>query len=276
MNDKNRNLVVRVVSAVTLLPLVLWLLYIGGVWSAVLLAAASAACVAEYYLIVQKRLTVAAWAGMAAAFVLPFLPLKDAARTGETAFWVTVVFAFFAWIYHLFTGPLAEAPTRTAHLVNGFLYGAVGLTAMSALRLLPSDGLAWVICALVITWANDTLAYFAGRFLGRHKLYPAVSPNKTWEGFFGGMVGSVLGMFIARAFFFPVFTVWDCVLLGIAGGILGPIGDLCESMLKRAYGVKDSGFLIPGHGGVLDRIDALLFNAPLVFVYVQFVRGLLP
>ena len=103
-----------------------------------------------------------------------------------------------------------------------------------------------------------------------------MSPNKTWEGFFGGMVGSVGGMFIARAFFFPGFTVVDCVVLGMAGGIArARSGDLCESMLKRAYGVKDSGKLIPGHGGILDRIDALLFNAPLVFLYVQFIRGLL-
>ncbi|MBJ6763211.1 phosphatidate cytidylyltransferase [Myxococcaceae bacterium JPH2] len=276
MNEKNKNLIIRAVTAVTLLPLVLFLLFKGGVLSAGLLGAAAAACAGEYYFITQKRLGVAAWVGMAAAALLPFLPLRDAARTGETAFWVTAVFFFFAWIYHLFHGPLAEAPSRAAHLVTGFLYSGIGLTALSALRLLPQDGLAWVICALTITWANDTLAYFAGRFLGKHKLYPAVSPNKTWEGFFGGMVGSVLGMFIARGFFFPVFTAWDCVLLGIAGGVLGPIGDLCESMLKRAYSVKDSGSLIPGHGGVLDRIDALLFNAPLVFVYVQFVRGLLP
>jgi phosphatidate cytidylyltransferase len=138
------------------------------------------------------------------------------------------------------------------------------------------DGNAWCVAALTITWSNDTSAYFAGRFLGRHKLYPEVSPNKTWEGFAGGMVGSVIGMFIARGFFFPVFTVTDCLLLGVFGGIFGPMGDLVESMLKRAYGVKDSGRIIPGHGGILDRIDALLFNAPLVFVYVTFFRGLLP
>ena len=194
--------------------------------------------------------------------MLPFLPLHNPERTGEGAFWLTATYFFFALTYHLIRGPLPEAPVRVAHLLTGFFYGAVGLTAVSALRLMP-NGMAWVIAALVITWANDTAAYFAGRFLGRHKLYPAVSPNKTWEGFFGGMVGSVGGMFIARAFFYPtVFTVTDCVFLGIFGGILGPIGDLCESMLKRAYGVKDSGIAIPGHGGILDRIDALHLQRP--------------
>ena len=167
---------------------------------------------------------------------------------------------------HIDTGPDFARSRATA--------SASALVAVEALFGM-NRSIASSIAALVITWANDTLAYFAGRFLGRHKLYPEVSPNKTWEGFFGGMVGSVVGMFIARAFFFPVFTVADCLVLGIVGGILGPIGDLCESMLKRAYGVKDSGRIIPGHGGILDRIDALLFNAPLVFGYVHFVRGLL-
>ncbi|HEX8820230.1 MAG TPA: phosphatidate cytidylyltransferase [Archangium sp.] len=274
MNEKNKNLVIRSVSALILLPVVLVLLFLGGPYSAGLLGVAAAICASEYYLITQKELSPAAWVGMVLAGLLPFLPLRDPSRTGEGAFWVTAFFLFFAFTYHLIRGPLQEGPTRVAHLVMGFLYGSVGLTALSALRLMP-DGMAWVIAALVITWANDTAAYFAGRFLGRHKLYPAVSPNKTWEGFVGGLVGSVGGMFIARAFFFPVFTVADCLLLGLFGGILGPIGDLCESMLKRAYGVKDSGRVIPGHGGILDRIDALLFNAPLVFVYVTFARGLL-
>jgi phosphatidate cytidylyltransferase len=275
VNEKNKNLVIRAVSAILLLPIVLLLLAMGGAWSAGLLGVAAAICASEYYLIVGKKLTPAMWVGILAAGVMPFLPLRDLARTGELAFWLTVGFMFFAWTYHLIRGPLPEAPVRIAHLVNGLLYGAVGLTALSALRLQPEHGMAWVIAALVITWSNDTLAYFAGRFLGRHKLYPEVSPNKTWEGFFGGMVGSVVGMFIARAGFYPVFTVTDCLVLGILGGIFGPIGDLCESMLKRAYGVKDSGKVIPGHGGILDRIDALLFNAPLVFLYIQFMRGAL-
>ncbi|ATB37415.1 phosphatidate cytidylyltransferase [Cystobacter fuscus] len=275
MNEKNKNLVLRAVSALSLLPVVVFLLYMGGLYTTLLLGVASAICVSEYYLITQKELSPAAWVGIVLAGALPFLALRHPERTGEGAFWVLAFFLIFAFTYHLIRGPLQDAPTRVAHLVTGFLYGSVGLTAMCALRQMP-EGLMWVIAALVITWANDTVAYFAGRFLGRHKLYPAVSPNKTWEGFAGGLVGSVVGMFITRAGFFPLLTVTDCVFLGICGGILGPIGDLCESMLKRAYGVKDSGRAMPGHGGILDRIDALVFNAPLVFVYVTFLRGVLP
>lgn len=275
MNEKNKNLLVRIVSAVVLLPVVLFLLWKGGVYSAVLFGFAAAACASEYYTITLQRLSPASWVGIVMAGVIPFLPLRNPDHVGEAAFWLTAGVFFFGWTYHLIRGPLPEAPVRSAHLLTGYLYGAVGLTALSALRV-QDGGMAWVICALVITWGNDTSAYFAGRFLGRHKLYVEVSPNKTWEGFFGGMVGSVGGMFIARAGFFPEFTATDCVVLGVVGGIAGPIGDLCESMLKRAYGVKDSGKIIPGHGGMLDRIDALLFNAPLVFIYVQFVRGLLP
>lgn len=272
MNEKNKNLVLRVVSALVLLPVVLFLIAKGGAWSAALFAVAAAACTSEYYTITLKQLSPAAWVGILVSGAIPLLPLHDSEHVGEIAFWLTAGLFFFVWTYHLLRGPLPEAPLRAAHLITGYLYGCVGLTAVSALRI-REQGLSWVICALVITWANDTAAYFAGRFLGRHKLYVEVSPNKTWEGFFGGMVGSVGGMFIARAGFFPHFTPVDCVVMGVVGGIAGPIGDLCESMLKRAYGVKDSGKLIPGHGGILDRIDALLFNAPLVFIYVQFVRG---
>jgi phosphatidate cytidylyltransferase len=274
VNEKNKNLVLRIGSALVFLPVVLFLLWKGGAYSAVLFGFAAAACAGEYYAITLKQLSPAAWVGILLAAGVPLLPLRGSEHVGEIAFWVTAGLFFFAWTYHLIRGPLAEAPVRAAHIVTGFLFGAVGLLATSALRM-REDGMAWVICALVITWANDTTAYFAGRFLGRHKLYVEVSPNKTWEGFFGGFVGSIGGMFIARAGFFPEFTVVDCVVMGVVGGIAGPIGDLCESMLKRAYGVKDSGKIIPGHGGMLDRIDALLFNAPLVFIYVQFVRHLL-
>jgi phosphatidate cytidylyltransferase len=125
--------------------------------------------------------------------------------------------------------------------------------------------------ALLLTWGNDTGAYAFGRTMGRHKLYPKVSPGKTWEGFFGGMIVATALALAAKATFFPSLSWIDAIALGIPTSILGPIGDLSESMIKRAYGVKDSGKLIPGHGGLLDRVDALLFNAPFIYLYAVLV-----
>jgi phosphatidate cytidylyltransferase len=272
VNDKNRNLVVRIVSALLLLPVVIYLLIQGGLWFGMLGAVAAAACASEYYGIVfKKMLGPPAWLGILVAGALPLLPVFYGTAGFSSAFWAVGGFGLVAWTYHLIRGPLADAPTRVAHLVNGLVLGALGLSAMTGLRV-GAHGLEWVLCALIITWGQDTSAYFAGRLLGRHKLYPAVSPNKTWEGFAGGFVGAVAGMFIARGLFFPELSVADCLIVGCWGGFAGPVGDLSESMLKRAYGVKDSGRLIPGHGGVLDRIDALLFNAPGLFAYVTFLR----
>lgn len=286
MNDKNKNLLVRIVSAAVLLPLILWMVALGGWPFAIFIALAGALTVSEYYTITLGRLTVPAIAGCLAVALLPLataqfnrassplmklLPGVDnleqsVPQLALVAGMVLLALYFFTWSYELFVGGGKEGPLRVAHILSGFTYVAFGMGALAAIRLLLPSGLTWLIAALVITWANDTLAYFAGRLFGRHKLAPAVSPNKTWEGFFGGMVGSIGGLFIMRLVF-PEFRAIDCVLLGVLGGCFGPMGDLCESMLKRAYGVKDSGRLIPGHGGLLDRIDALLFNAPVTFVY---------
>ena len=274
MNEKNRNLVVRIVTAVVLLPAVLALLAAGGWWTAGLVAIAAGACALEYELITQHKLGPAEVLAVLGAALIPLAAAMH--PVGFTMFAAWILWAVFvaASVQALFAPDRDRAPTRTAHVVTGCLYAGLGLGPIAALRVGP-EGLQWVISALVITWANDTCAYFAGRLFGRHKLHPAVSPHKTWEGFAGGAVGSVAGMFIARWVAFPGLITVDCVALGLLGAVLGPLGDLCESLLKRAHGVKDSGTLIPGHGGLLDRVDALLFNAPAVYLYVVAVRGLL-
>jgi phosphatidate cytidylyltransferase len=132
-----------------------------------------------------------------------------------------------------------------------------------------------VCLCLVVTWANDTGAYFAGRFLGRHLMAPMISPKKTWEGFVGGMAGALTFAVGMRAMFptaFGAISIVDIVCVVIPVSVLGPMGDLAESMFKRAYGVKDSGNLIPGHGGMFDRIDAVLFTAPWVVLYFASLR----
>ena len=131
-----------------------------------------------------------------------------------------------------------------------------------------SEGGHFVILVLVIAWLADTGGYFAGRFLGKAKLYEAVSPKKTWAGAYGGIAGSLLGVVVMTLAFLPWLNWFDVVAIAVIGGIVGQLGDLTESLIKRSVGVKDSGALLPGHGGILDRIDAVLFIAPFVYAYV--------
>ncbi len=127
-----------------------------------------------------------------------------------------------------------------------------------------------VLAVFVAIWVCDSAAYFVGRAWGRHKLFPRVSPNKSWEGAIAGFVAAVL-VFLAARSLLPYLTLVSALVCGTIIGVFGQLGDLVESLLKRDAGVKDSSALIPGHGGVLDRFDSLLFVAPLIFVYLDFV-----
>jgi phosphatidate cytidylyltransferase len=162
---------------------------------------------------------------------------------------------------------LETVAARMGLATFGILYAGLLLTFIALQKKqLPGSG-DWVLLTLMIAWFGDTGAYFAGRFLGKRKLYPAVSPGKTWMGAFGGLAGSFLGAVLANLWFFPELGWVRGAILTLVGGALGQTGDLVESLVKRSVGVKDSGKLLPGHGGMLDRIDAVLFIAPWVYLY---------
>lgn len=131
------------------------------------------------------------------------------------------------------------------------------------------SGAAWIYTVLMITWLQDTIAYFVGRYFGRHKMAPVLSPKKTWEGAVGGMLGSILGALLALWLLGLPLAPGAAVLLGLVGGLVGPLGDLAESLIKRQAGLKDAGHLIPGHGGMLDRVDSLLFTAPILYYLIR-------
>ena len=122
----------------------------------------------------------------------------------------------------------------------------------------------------IVIFAGDTGAYYAGRTVGRRKLAPRISPGKTWEGVVGGLAGNILAALIAHFTFFPELPVLHGVPLALVMGFLGITGDLVESLIKRGASAKDAGHLIPGHGGLLDRLDSMLFNAPVVYYYSIF------
>ncbi|SCM80425.1 Phosphatidate cytidylyltransferase [uncultured Sporomusa sp.] len=140
-------------------------------------------------------------------------------------------------------------------------------TALGAL----SVGAAYLWLAFIGTWASDTLAYFVGSTLGRHKLCPAISPGKTYEGAIGGLIGSIAGVSIMG--WVSGLPLVHTLLLGLLVGFAAPLGDLAESALKRFAGVKDSGNVLPGHGGVLDRFDAIMFTVPVVYYYIRTFVG---
>lgn len=128
-----------------------------------------------------------------------------------------------------------------------------------------------VITIFASIWCCDSAAYFAGRAFGRHKLFERVSPKKTWEGAIAGLVAAVAAFLVGRSMALPFLTLQEAVVCGVIVGVAGQLGDLTESLLKRDAGVKDSSAIIPGHGGVLDRFDSVMFVSPLLFVYLDFI-----
>jgi phosphatidate cytidylyltransferase len=221
-----------------------------------------AACAAFYWL---DPVALAGYGGLPRALV-------GAAMAGAT---VPLVLAVLApGLYFLFR--FRDIPTvagRYAATVTGIFYAGYLTTYLAKLKLIdPGQGGDAVLIVLIVAWVADTGGYFAGRFLGKAKLYEAVSPKKTWAGAWGGLAGSLVGVAALKLISAHWLSWVDVALLAIPGGMLGQLGDLTESLIKRSVGVKDSGALLPGHGGILDRIDAVLFIAPYVYGYLV-IRG---
>ena len=164
--------------------------------------------------------------------------------------------------------PIDRAMIRIGFVAFGVLYAAGLLPFLARLRdSFAETGLGLSLTALFCTWGADTGAYFAGRAFGRHKLHPTISPGKTIEGGIGGLMSAVLIAFFIRWLLNVPLSPTHTVAIGLIAGVFGILGDLCESLLKRSVGAKDSSRLIPGHGGVLDRFDGVIFVAPAIWIY---------
>jgi phosphatidate cytidylyltransferase len=250
----------RIVVAVVLLPVVLGAAYLGGWWLFALVTVAAVIALHEYWLMARGLAPLAP-----AGYVGAVLGLVGAELSGLD--WmlggVLVTFAL-AFLLKAVSEARAAATAAISSTVVGALWVGGGLAFLLLLRGLPAHGRLALFTVLLAVWAGDTLAYFGGRLVGRHKMAPATSPGKTWEGFVFGSAATIFVAFVAM-YKQHFLTIPESVTLGVILAVVGPLGDLFESLLKRDAGVKDSGSLLGGHGGMLDRLDAFFFAAPAAY-----------
>ncbi len=178
---------------------------------------------------------------------------------------------FLSITYMLKSRNFALAISKMALTLFGILYIGLLLSYVTLIDT-TTPGKQWVFFLVSTVWAADIGGFFIGSLVGRHKLYPKVSPNKTIEGLAGGVAGAIAAALLYRKLVFSDVGISDCVFLGFSLSLCGQMGDFTESMIKRSVRVKDSSGLIPGHGGILDRLDSFLFSAPFLYYYLCWGR----
>jgi phosphatidate cytidylyltransferase len=262
------NLLRRVGTAALILPLLWAALFKGPTWLGVSIVAAAALLgLAEFAALLRARgivpLHVAGFALSAALFA----EVAWVGRAGPPA-WPLATLLLLATALGRTRDLPSTVPALAGTLLGAAYLGVMGGAMAGLLLLPPADQGAWRLALLLaITWASDIAAFFVGHAFGRHRLAPALSPGKTVEGALGGLLGGIGGAIAWRAWGSPALGLWPAVALGAGVAATGMAGDLFESLLKRWAGVKDSGTLFPGHGGMLDRLDSLLFGAPVVYYF---------
>jgi len=247
-DSKRRELAVRIAAAAVLIPIVLIVVWLGGWWFAGLLALAGGLMAREWCAIVHRGSPVQLGLHLLAVLAAAVVP----ALYGGVAALMCIAAVWLAAMIHAGAGRY----TRRFWAFAGVPYVALPILALTSLRADPAYGLVAVVWLMVVVWSADTAAYAAGRGIGGPKLAPAISPGKTWAGLAGAafgaaLAGGLVGWWAGLPWLAPV------VVIAALLGVVEQLGDLFESLLKRHHGVKDSGVVIPGHGGMLDRVDGL-------------------
>jgi phosphatidate cytidylyltransferase len=261
----------RWLTGLIALPLLIYIIGFGPKWLFFgLLYAASVAALDEYYRMTARGLPrLVPWTGYLLIF---FCVLSIYFNRISLVFPLMALIAFVPMTIWLFThpSPREEWTSEIGKAVLGPVYIAVPILMLAMIDGIPGGRL-WIFFLLIVVFAGDTGAFYFGRHFGRRKLYEAISPKKTWEGAIGGLGSSVLfGLLFLLIFSHHPLNLNVFILILLLSGA-GQVGDLAESMLKRNSGIKDSGRILPGHGGMLDRIDGLLFSIPFFFGYLYFV-----
>lgn len=262
-----RNLALRLGTAAVFVPLILYLLYWGPSWGFVVLV--GSVCVlgaAELYRMVAPRQpVVSAWGVLASMAV--FLCFAIAPETRVLGLVVTALVCGGMLISLATPEPIDTAAQRMGWALAGPLYVG-GLFGTLIAVFANGTRSSWVVLALLCGFLSDTAGYFVGSKWGKRSLYPKVSPKKTWEGSLAGLAAGLASGLFAHAFLLDDLPLVHALVLSLVATTAGQAGDLCESLIKRSTGLKDSGDLLPGHGGILDRSDAMLFSSGAVYTYL--------
>jgi phosphatidate cytidylyltransferase len=222
----------------------------------------------EFYRMALPERRFELWPAASCGALMLFIPFSGGDRLALAG--ITGLFLAFAMLFLFRIRDITAAARDIAYAVLGFLYIPFLLMHLVMLHR-TTYGWQWLLVLMLIVMTNDSAAYYTGCAFGKHRLYPLVSPKKSIEGALGGLVGSICGTLLAKFTFFPQLSLADALITAVVIGIFGQTGDLFESLLKRSFGVKDSGSIIPGHGGVLDRMDSIIFAAPAMYYYVIYV-----
>lgn len=260
MNPPSRDIGVRAASALVLAPAAVLATWAGGWWFLALMSAACVLLASEWARMSAPR----AWRVVAVAVGVALLAAVVATALGRLSIGLVILVAGAASAF-VFAKSRGQEGIDAAY---GVLYLGWPAILIVWLRDQPEpSGLNWTVLVFVVAWASDIMAYLVGSTFGGPKLWPRFSPNKTWSGFIGGLVAGVAAaMGCALWLDMGSLSVWWAVPLGLAAALATMAGDLWESALKRRFGVKDAGAIIPGHGGLLDRVDGLMFAIVIVAV----------
>ena len=263
----------RWITGLSALPFLIFLVYIGGFPFVLLVGFACICSLWEYYRIVFNDQSldssgIVVWWGYFVGFgIIVTAHFADSnSLLVILALNLVIVGLMSTFIYKSKPSIVDVIPKQ----IQGIVYIPLLLSFLVSIRRAP-DGMIWIFLLLAIIFAGDISAYYVGSYLGRHKLSPAISPGKTVEGAIGGLIGNILMGSIGKIFFMPALSWGPAVLFFLAVGLAGQVGDLFESEFKRSSKIKDSGFLLPGHGGFLDRIDALLFASPVAYFFIVYI-----
>ena len=266
------SLIKRWLTGIVLVPLLLLVIFFGSeaMFAAVVILFICGGVWEYHHMVFGQGFVMEKIESLAFAVIIPLCVLS-----GNHQYLTALLALAVMMVFVLFIGSIRESSfdfLSVAKVVFGIMYIPFLMSHFIAIRMLDR-GIWWIVFVLVLAFAGDTVALYTGKYFGKHKLVPLISPGKTVEGLIGLVAGSTVACMIYSYYLLPDVAVAHVAAMAFVGGMIGQLGDICESAIKRGYGLKDAGSILPGHGGILDRLDCLMFIAPFVYYYKIFVIG---